>query len=122
MLDPLKLSASSKVLEVGCGTGRDSFRIARRLGKDGVFFLQDISPKMVEKTKWLFQNTFTKKYDIACEVNCFISNATNLPFPDRYFDSVFHFVGFNNFGDQKGTLEEFCRLTKKWGRLVYGLK
>ena len=120
MLDPLKLSGNSKVLEVGCGTGRDSFRIARRLDKDGVFFLQDLSPKMVMKTKKLFQDTFTKKYNIGCEVNCFISNATHLPFPDRYFDSVFHFGGFNNFGDQKATLEEFCRITKKGGRIVFG--
>jgi len=120
MLEPLGISSSSRVLEVGCGTGRDSFRIARRLGKDGVLFLQDLSPKMVVKTKELFEKDFRKKYNLSAEVNFFISNATNLPFPDRYFDAVFHFGGFNNFGDQKATLEEFCRITKKGGKIVFG--
>lgn len=120
MVDMLNLVGDSRVLEIGCGTGRDSFRIARRLDKNGVFFLQDISPKMVVKTKKNFNETYNKKYNISCEVNCFISNATNLPFPDRYFDAVFHFGGFNNFGDQKATLEEFARITQKGGKIVFG--
>ncbi len=120
MLDQLKLSPISKVLEVGCGTGRDSFRIARRLGGQGVLFLQDLSPKMVEKTKGLFEKEFNAKYKLAPQINFFISNATNLPFPDGYCDCIFHFGGFNNFGDQKATLEEFCRITKKGGRIVFG--
>ena len=120
MIELLGLKRESKVLEVGCGTGRDSFRIARRLGKEGTFFLQDLSPRMVKKTKRLFEDTYTDKYAISCETNCFISSATHLPFPDRYFDAVFHFGGFNNFGDQKATFEEFCRITKIGGKIVCG--
>lgn len=120
MIEGLNLTAGSKLLEIGCGTGRDSFRIARRLGKGGVFFLQDISRNMVAKTKNLFNQEFNEKYKIFCEVNCFVSNATNLPFPDRYFDAVFHFGGFNTFGDQKATLAEFARITKIGGKVVVG--
>lgn len=120
MLDPLNLSPASKVLEVGCGTGRDSFRIARRLGEQGVLFLQDLSPKMVEKTRGLLQKHFTPGAKSAPRIDLFISNATNLPFPDRYFDCVYHFGGFNTFGDQKATLEEFCRVTRKGGKIVFG--
>ena len=120
MIGLLGLTKESKVLEVGCGTGRDSFRIARRLGERGTFFLQDLSPRMVAKTKQLFNDTYRDKYKIDCETNCFISNATNLPFPDQYFDAVFHFGGFNNFGDQKATFEEFARITKKGGKIVCG--
>ena len=39
MIDLLSLSPSSRVLEIGCGTGRDSFRIAKRLGDKGIFFV-----------------------------------------------------------------------------------
>jgi ubiquinone/menaquinone biosynthesis C-methylase UbiE len=120
MLDPLGLSPASKVLEVGCGTGRDSFRIARRLDERGVLFLQDLSPKMVEKTRGLLEKHFNAKDPLAPQIDFFISNATTLPFPDGYFDCVFHFGGFNNFGDQKATLEEFCRVTKKGGKIVFG--
>ena len=35
MVDLLQLAPDAKVLEIGCGTGRDSFRIARRLGAAG---------------------------------------------------------------------------------------
>lgn len=120
MLDPLKLSPASKVLEVGCGTGRDSFRIARRLGEQGVLFLQDLSPRMVEKTKGLLEKYSNVESKLAPQIDYFISNATHLPFPDAYFDSVFHFGGFNTFGDQKATLVEFCRVVKKGGKIVFG--
>jgi ubiquinone/menaquinone biosynthesis C-methylase UbiE/uncharacterized protein YbaR (Trm112 family) len=120
MIDGLGLTADSKVLEIGCGTGRDSFRIARRMGKNGVFFVQDISRNMVAKTKNLFNREFREKYGISCEVNSFVSNATNLPFPDRYFDAVFHFGGFNTFGDQEAALAEFARISKIGGKVVVG--
>ncbi len=120
MVDKLNLTRESRVLEIGCGTGRDSFRIARRLSKNGVFFVQDLSPRMVEKTKDLLSEPYRKEHGIACEINCFISNATNLPFADRCFDAVFHFGGFNNFGDPKAALAEFCRITKKGGKIVVG--
>src|SRR6266496_3228450 len=35
MIDLLHLTPAAKVLEIGSGTGRDSFRIARKLGKRG---------------------------------------------------------------------------------------
>jgi ubiquinone/menaquinone biosynthesis C-methylase UbiE/uncharacterized protein YbaR (Trm112 family) len=120
MIDGLAIKDDSKVLEVSCGTGRDSFRIARRLGKQGVFFVQDIASNMVAKTSDRFCNEFNEKYKISCEVNYFVSNATYLPFPDGYFDAVFHFGGFNTFGDQKATLSEFARITKIGGKVVVG--
>jgi len=39
MVDMLDLAPGAIVLEVGCGPGRDSFRIARRLGRDGRLFM-----------------------------------------------------------------------------------
>ena len=48
MVDLLGLKPGNRVLDVGCGTGRDSFRLARRLGSDGALFMQDLSPRMVQ--------------------------------------------------------------------------
>ncbi|MBI3620469.1 class I SAM-dependent methyltransferase [Candidatus Roizmanbacteria bacterium] len=119
MIDLLELKKDSRVLEVGCGTGRDSFRIAQRLGKEGTLFLQDISPKMVVKTKKVLGDTY-EKLGLACELDYFVSSATHLPFPDGYFDSLFHFGGFNHFAQQKQALEEFSRVVKKGGKVVFG--
>ena len=117
MVDLLDIKADAVILEVGCGTGRDSFRIARRLGEKGVLFLQDLSRNMVVKTRQKLTHDY-KEPGLSCELNYFVSNAANLPFPDDYFDALFHFGGFNNFGNPQKTLEEFSRIVKKGGKVV----
>ena len=47
MIDLLNLSPESKVLEVACGTGRDSVLIDRRLNGKGELHLTDISLDMI---------------------------------------------------------------------------
>jgi SAM-dependent methyltransferase len=74
---------------------------------------------MVLKTRQILTDDYDK-LGLSCEINYFVSNATYLPFPDSYFDAVFHFGGFNNFGDPQKTLEEFSRITKKEGKVVFG--
>jgi ubiquinone/menaquinone biosynthesis C-methylase UbiE/uncharacterized protein YbaR (Trm112 family) len=119
MVDILELKSDSRVLEVGCGTGRDSFRIAKRLSQKGTLFLQDLSPNMILGAKERFAN-FPQKSGLCAEVNFLISSATYLPFRDGYFDAVFHFGGFNNFNEKKKTLIEFSRVVKRGGKVVFG--
>jgi ubiquinone/menaquinone biosynthesis C-methylase UbiE len=119
MVDQLGLKADSRVLEVGCGTGRDSFRIASRLGPKGVFFLQDLSPKMVFTCRQKMAGR-TKELGLTCQQHVFVSNATYLPFATGSFDAVFHFGGFNEFAQKRETLQEFARVTRKGGRILFG--
>jgi ubiquinone/menaquinone biosynthesis C-methylase UbiE len=119
MIDLLEIKSESKVLEVGCGTGRDSIRIAKRLGTSGSLFLQDLSRNMILKTRERFERD-TAKLRITCEPNYFTSSATYLPFQDGYFDAVFHFGGFNEFSEKRKTLFEFSRIVKKGGKVVFG--
>jgi ubiquinone/menaquinone biosynthesis C-methylase UbiE len=119
MVDALKLQPYHKVLEVGCGTGRDSVRLARRLGKAGALYLQDLSPKMVDACiARLAPPGGPKPFE--CTLNFSISNATHLPFEDNFFDAVFHFGGFNQFGDPPRAAAEFARVTKPGGTVLYG--
>lgn len=119
MVDMLAPQPNHRVLEVGCGTGRDSFRIARRLGPSGQLWLQDLSPNMVYTCREKMAG-YRRDMRFEGDVDFFISNATYLPFPDAFFDSVFHFGGFNQFGDLKATALEFARVTKIGGRILYG--
>ena len=91
MVDLLYLTPAARVLEIGSGTGRDSFRIARKLGKQGQFFVQDLSEQMVLKTRERLKAE-SGKLGLSAKIAYFVSTARFLPFPDGFFDAVFHFV------------------------------
>jgi ubiquinone/menaquinone biosynthesis C-methylase UbiE len=119
MIDMLCLQPDAAVLEVGCGTGRDSFRIARRLGAGGRLHLQDLSSGMVHACVRRMRELASPS-DIACSLEYSTSNATALPFADGVFDAVFHFGGFNQFGDLRKGAAELTRVAKPGGRIVIG--
>jgi ubiquinone/menaquinone biosynthesis C-methylase UbiE len=119
MVDLLALKPDARVLEIGCGTGRDTFRIARRLNQRGEFFVQDLSENMVLKTRRRMEAESTAA-GASPTTEFFVSTARFLPFRDEFFDSVFHFGGFNNFSEPKKTLGEMTRIVKKGGRVVFG--
>ncbi len=119
MIDLLRVTPEAKVLEIGAGTGRDSFRIARKLGPAGQFFVQDLSEQMVAKTRQRLEAE-SKKLGLSAQITYFVSSARFLPFPDKFFDAVFHFGGFNNFSEPKRTLAEMTRIVKEGGRIVFG--
>jgi ubiquinone/menaquinone biosynthesis C-methylase UbiE len=119
MVDMLGPKSSDCILEVGCGTGRDSFRLARRLGAGGKLFLQDLSPKMVHTCiKKMME--YDSRMHFQCTLHYSISNATYLPFPQDFFDAVFHFGGCNQFSDLKRASAEFARVVKPGGMVLYG--
>jgi ubiquinone/menaquinone biosynthesis C-methylase UbiE len=115
MLDLLALAPDARVLEVGCGTGRDSFRLARRLGSKGFLHMQDLSSGMVHACVRAMAAVAPE-----CRAGYSVSNATALPFADGTFDAVFHFGGFNQFGDLRKGAEELTRVAKAGGRVVIG--
>jgi ubiquinone/menaquinone biosynthesis C-methylase UbiE len=117
MVDLLRLGPDAKVLEIGCGTGRDSFRIARRL-ENGRFFVQDLSEQMVLKARERVTRDVGE--GVGAELSFFVSTARFLPFADGYFDAVFHFGGFNNFSEPARTLAEITRVVRDGGRVVFG--
>ena len=119
MIELLRLTPASRVLEIGSGTGRDSFRIARKLGEQGQFFVQDLSEQMVFKTRGRLEAE-SAKHKLSSSIDYFVSTARFLPFPDGFFDAVFHFGGFNNFSEPKTTLGEMTRIVKQDGRVVFG--
>ena len=115
MIDFLKIDKDHKILEIGCGTGRDSIIIAERLGEGGELYLQDISKEILDIGIEKFS-----KLNFKPKIEFSLSNGYYLPFEDKVFDSVFHFGGLNTFGDIKRALSEMVRVTKVGGRIVVG--
>jgi ubiquinone/menaquinone biosynthesis C-methylase UbiE/uncharacterized protein YbaR (Trm112 family) len=119
MIDQLELKPSAAVLEVGCGTGRDSFRLARRLDRGGRLHMQDLSRGMVHAcVEKMVEHQRTSSFD--CSLEYSVANATSLPFSDDQFDAVFHFGGFNQFGDLTQAAAELTRVAKRGARIVIG--
>jgi ubiquinone/menaquinone biosynthesis C-methylase UbiE len=119
MVDMLDLEPGMRVLEIGCGTGRDSFRLARRLGTDGRLHMQDLSVGMVHTCVRKMME-YDRRMNFACGLDYSVSSATALPFVDECFDAVFHFGGFNQFGDLVKGAEELARVVKPGGKVLFG--
>jgi ubiquinone/menaquinone biosynthesis C-methylase UbiE/uncharacterized protein YbaR (Trm112 family) len=112
-IDLLELMAGHRVLEVACGTGRDSENIAARLDETGSLFLQDLSRPMIERCRERL-----RRYSVPIEYS--VGNACYLPYPNGYFDRVFSFGGLSVFGDIPAALREIVRVTRVGGKVVVG--
>jgi len=112
-IDKLKLQSDSKVLEIACGTGRDTVFIAEQLGSESELYVQDIAPKMLERCVGRL-----KAGNIKAHYS--LGNAAYLPFPNNYFDAVYSFGGLGEFPDIKRSLSEMARVCKTGGRVVVG--
>lgn len=113
MVDLLDVRPGSRVLEVGCGTGKDSHLIASRLGSEGELYLQDLSAGMIRLAR-------RRLAAVETPIEYFLSNAAYLPIADGYFDAVFHFGGLNTFGEISRALAEMTRVTRVGGKVVVG--
>jgi ubiquinone/menaquinone biosynthesis C-methylase UbiE len=109
----LNLQPGFRVLELACGTGRDSGFIAEKLNETGQLYLQDISRAMLIQSK-------KKLSAVSVPVEFVIGNACFLPFPDNYFDAVFSFGGLGVFGDIAKSLKEIVRVSKTGAKVVVG--
>jgi ubiquinone/menaquinone biosynthesis C-methylase UbiE len=115
MVDLLEINSASRVLEIGAGTCRDSAEIISRLGPTGQMFISDLSPEMLTAGRVRIENVIAAK-----QVEFLVCDAAFLPFPDNYFDAIYHFGGLNLFGDQAASFQEFTRVVKVGGKVVVG--
>lgn len=119
-VEQLRLTPTARVLEVGCGSGRDSVWIARALGPGGLLVLQDLSPAMLEIARSKFTALSGEGEPFTCEIEWFGGNAAALPFADGELDAVFHFGAVNTFTDRRRALAEMTRVVRVGGRVVIG--
>jgi ubiquinone/menaquinone biosynthesis C-methylase UbiE len=112
-IDKLHLSDKSKVLEVACGTGRDSEIILQMLDSNAQLHMQDISYDMM-------RICYNKLSSNPKAVSFSLSNALYLPYPDNTFDAVYSFGAIGEFSNISKALSEMVRVVKVGGRIVVG--
>lgn len=102
MIDFYKLKSNSKILDIGCGKGFLLSDFKKLLPKSEVFGL-DISKYAIEKAN----------SDV--RANLIEGSATNLPWPDKYFDLVISINTLHNLYcfDLEKALKEIERVGKE---------
>lgn len=113
ILDALGDVRGKTILEIGCGTCRDTVHLLNR-GAD--IHAGDLSREMLVIGRQRLRDAEAD----AGRVRFFRADAMRLPFADGAFDAVFHFGGLNLFANIAGALREMARVVRTGGRVVAG--
>jgi len=110
MLDMVGLHPGERVLDVACGTGLVSFRVAEAVGTRGAVVGTDISGQMVEAAR-----RFAAERDLT-NASFERSDAEELPFADATFDAAVCGLGLMYVPDPVRALREMRRVLRPGGR------
>ena len=100
--DLFEPQAEEKILDVGCGTGNFSIKLAQKgCQVTGIDISKPMLEKAVEKAKKLNLDIDFKK-----------ANVVNLEFEDNHFDSIFSMAAVEFIDDPKKAMREMKRVVK----------
>jgi ubiquinone/menaquinone biosynthesis C-methylase UbiE len=117
LIDRIGLKGGERVLITGAGAGNDIPYVVRALAGSGQVYLQDIAREMLLTGVSRFR---TESADSNVGLYFSVSDATDLPFSDGFFDAAYHFGGINLFPDISKGVSEMSRVVKIGGKIVIG--
>jgi ubiquinone/menaquinone biosynthesis C-methylase UbiE len=110
ILDPLRLTPTSKVLDIGCGMGTDAIEVAERVPEGhvtGVDFSESLIAEAIRRTQG--RNL---------PVTFLTGDAQSLELPDHSFDAVRTERMLMHVPDAEKALKEMARVLRSGGRMV----
>ena len=108
ILENEKINQSSRILDVGCGTGQTASYLAARYGAKVTGL--DINPTMIEKAK-----NRMAKYQLPVEM--IQGSIENCQLPDHHYDFIIS-ESVLSFVNKPKALNEIFRLLKQDGRFI----
>jgi SAM-dependent methyltransferase len=105
----LDLKKDSKMLEIGCGLGRDAIAISELIGEHGSVSAIDSSRRMVESAR---------KGDGRNRVNYCLADACRLPFSGGVFDGARADRVLQHISEPEKAFSEMVRVVKDRGRIA----
>ncbi len=106
----LNLSTGISVLEVGCGLGDDVFRMAARIGPNGIVVGVDASARMIEEA--------VGRIPTSTRVMFAQADARNLPFKDESFSRCRVDRTLQHIEGPRQAIHEMVRVLKPGGLLL----
>lgn len=100
-----------RMLDVGCGAGRDVLALAMLVAPGGQAVGLDLSETMVSEARLRTTQTASNARFLA-------GDASNLPFPDAHFDGVRAERLLQHVEDPVAVLSEMVRVTRPAGRIL----
>lgn len=104
----MELKTEDRVLDLGCGTGWASRRMARAV-KNGEVVGVDVADEMLRRAEAASKGIRNVRY--------LWGSAESLPLPDNHFDKVLSVESFYYYADQGAALDELHRVIAPGGRL-----
>jgi len=117
--DPLEYAAlqpGEKVLDLGCGGGRDLFPAAEAVGPHGRVVGVDMTPEMVELARGNAERF--RKVTGLCNVEVSRGDLEDLPLEDGSMDAVISNCVINLAPDKEAAFREAARVLRPRGRVV----
>lgn len=111
----LQLKPNGSYLDVCCGTGDLTLRIAHHLAAGGKVSGLDFSPKMLAVAN---QRLTNDESSVKASVNFQEGDALQLPFPDDSFDGAIVSFGLRNVTDYQRAIDEMTRVVKPGGHVI----
>ena len=109
-LDMLQVQPGMRVLDVGCGTGKFSLRLAQAgCQVTGV----DVSEEMLDIAR-------KKIADLDVDIRFLFMDAEDLEYGDDHFDAVVSMAALEFIPDTEAALEEMFRVTRPGGEILVG--
>jgi SAM-dependent methyltransferase len=103
----------ARVLEVGCGPGHLSVRLARGHGLDATGL--DLDPAMIERAR---ANAGRADDGYERPPSFLVGDVASLPFPDGSFDVVVSTLSMHHWADPTAGLAEIGRVLRRGGRAL----